>query len=96
MKERAACFPPASPTEKVAGAEVSNSVLRSAPAPIVEQVGDVVVLGIHDDPRKWNTPAYQQTERAILEHIGPQYFFSREEPDRQLVAPDFGLSTSGA
>jgi len=48
-------------------------------------------LRLFDDPRKWASPEYKAVERRVLDHIGPQYFFSKDQPNRKTTAPDFGL-----
>ena len=63
--------------------------LLSAPAAEVREVGDGVVLRMADDPRQWASPEYKAVERRVLDHIGPQYFFSRDQPNRKTTAPDF-------
>lgn len=66
--------------------------LLSAPAAEVHEVDDGVLLRLSDNPRKWDSPEYKAVERRVLDHIGPQYFFSREQPNKKTTAPDFGLS----
>jgi hypothetical protein len=70
---------------------IGRERLLSAPAYDVREVGDGVLLRLHADPTKWDSPEYQATERQVLAHVGPQFFFSRQNPDRVTVAPDFGL-----
>lgn len=44
---------------------------------------------VQPDPLAWETPECREAERRVLDHLGPQYFFSRDAPDRQTVAPPF-------
>jgi hypothetical protein len=68
---------------------VGRECLLSAPAHEVKAAGDGVILMLDESAEAWSTDAYRQRERAVIEHIGRQYFFSRLEPDRKLVAPQF-------
>jgi hypothetical protein len=61
----------------------------SMPAPVVESHPKGVLISLGESPYAWKTPEYQQTERAAIAHIGTQYFFSRHDPDRKTVAPEF-------
>lgn len=65
--------------------------LLSAPAAETREVNEGVLLRLFDDPRKWASPEYKAVERRVLDHIGPQYFFSKDQPNRKTTAPDFGL-----
>jgi len=70
---------------------IGRERLLSAPGHEVTEIDDGVLLSLHENPRAWDNPEYRATERRVLEHLGPQYFFSKEEPNRKTVAPDFGL-----
>jgi hypothetical protein len=63
--------------------------LLTAPAYEVKPVDDGVLVALDATADAWNTAAYRQREQAVIEHLGKQYFFSRHEPGRQTVAPDF-------
>jgi hypothetical protein len=63
--------------------------LLSAPAYDVKAAGDGVILALDESAEAWSTDAYRQREHVVIAHIGGQYFFSRFEPDRKLVAPQF-------
>jgi hypothetical protein len=63
--------------------------LLSAPAYEVKPVDDGVLVALDAAADAWNTAAYRQREQAVIEHLGKQYFFSRHEPSRQTIAPDF-------
>jgi hypothetical protein len=63
--------------------------LLSAPAYEVKEIAGGVLLALAADADEWQSPEYQAREAAVIEHIGKKYFFSRWEPDRETVAPDF-------
>jgi hypothetical protein len=72
---------------------MGRDTLLTAPAADVRAVNDGVLLRLTDNPRDWATEAYKTIERRVLEHIGPQYFFSRDDPNRKTVAPNFQIRT---
>lgn len=59
--------------------------LLSAPGAEVREVADGILLRLADDPREWASPEYRAIERRVLDHIGSQYFFSRDEPNRRTL-----------
>jgi len=63
--------------------------LLSAPAYEVKSVDDGVLIALDSSADAWETVAYREREQAVIEHLGKQYFFSRHDPGRQTVAPDF-------
>ena len=63
--------------------------LLSAPAYEVKEIAGGVLLALAADADEWQSPEYQAREAAVIEHIGKKYFFSRSDPDRETVAPDF-------
>lgn len=65
--------------------------LMTAPAPEVREIGGGVLMLLDDDPRAWDTRRYRRTERCVLKHLGPRFFFSKWRPWRRTVAPDFEL-----
>jgi len=70
---------------------IGRECLLSAPAHEVRELDDGVLLALHENPRAWDTPGYRAREKQVREHLGPQYFFSKDDPNRKTVAPDFGL-----
>jgi hypothetical protein len=70
---------------------ISRERLLTAPATEVREVDGGILLALAEDPTTWNTPEYRLLERQVLNHIGPQFFFSRDDPDRQTVPPVEGL-----
>jgi hypothetical protein len=73
---------------------IGQKRLLSAPAPEVHALDAGVFLRLADDPRSWPTPAYQSAESSVLDHLGRQYFFSKQEPHRRTIAPSFDLPQS--
>ncbi|MGE3270259.1 MAG: hypothetical protein AB7P40_16015 [Chloroflexota bacterium] len=70
---------------------IGRDRLMTAPAHELREIGDGVLIGLAEDPRAWNTPEYRQCERAVIDHLGQQYFFDRNDPERETIAPDFGV-----
>lgn len=70
---------------------IGRERLLSAPAWRAECVGEGILIEVAPDPRQWDSSGYQDVERRVLEHLGRQYFFSRERPAQQVATPDFGL-----
>lgn len=63
--------------------------LATAPAPIVERMGDGVLVGLGHDPGAWDTTEYRQVEETVRSHIGREYFFSKSDPEGLTKAPMF-------
>lgn len=61
--------------------------LLSAPAPAVRQLDTGVLVALGDDPAEWDSGRQRRIERAVLDAIGHEYFFSRDAPDRLTKAP---------
>ena len=72
---------------------IGKEKLLTAPAHETKGIGSGVLLGLSADPFAWDTENYRQVENAVLDHSGERFFFSREEPNRKTIAPDFGLPT---
>lgn len=64
----------------------------STPCAEVHRVDRGVLLALGTDPKSWNTEEHKLVEARAREHLGQQYFFSKDNPDRQTVSPNFGLS----
>ncbi len=60
--------------------------LLSTPANRVARLDDGVLVQLSDDPRSWNDPDYAEAERRALAHLGRDYFFSKQHPDRAGIA----------
>lgn len=63
--------------------------LLSAPACEVKPVGDGVLVALDASPDAWQSADYRHREQETIAHLGKQFFFSRSDPDRQTIAPDF-------
>lgn len=68
---------------------IGRERLLTSPAHEVKPVGDGVLIALDSSADAWQTAAYQQREQAVIAHLGKQFFFSRHDPARQTVAPDF-------
>lgn len=65
--------------------------LRSAPGRRAVGVGDGVLIELHEDPLAWDTPQYVACEQGVRDYLGPELFYSRTEPDRATVVPQWSL-----
>ncbi len=63
--------------------------LLSSPAYEVKPAGDGVLLALDSSASAWQSAAYREREQETIAHLGKQFFFSRLDPDRKTVAPDF-------
>jgi hypothetical protein len=63
--------------------------LRSAPAESVAVIDDGVLIAIATDPGAWDTPEYAVSEQQVQDRLGTELFFSKAEPGRLTVAPDW-------
>jgi hypothetical protein len=68
--------------------------LLSAPAYEVKPIGDGVLIALDSSAGAWQNPEYKKREQEVIEYLGKEFFFSRHEPDRKLVAPVFGAPRS--
>jgi hypothetical protein len=66
--------------------------IHNVDAPVVEPVGDGVIVGLDEDPLRWNSEVYVETERRVESHLGPLAFHSRAEPNRKTI----GLTPPGS
>jgi len=66
---------------------IGREKLLASPAGRLEEVGETIALALAESPFKWQTDEYRTCETAALSHIGPEYFFSKETPNRKLSAP---------
>jgi hypothetical protein len=69
---------------------IGRDRLTSAPGRVIE-VGQNVLVVVHDNPEDWAGPSASQLNQQVIEHLGAQYFFDRHAPDRPTRAPDYGL-----
>ncbi|NJK52743.1 MAG: hypothetical protein HC936_07795 [Leptolyngbyaceae cyanobacterium SU_3_3] len=63
--------------------------LISAPAYEVFENDGGVLVALDETPLNWQDESYKARERQVIEHLGSQYFFNRNEPERKTIAPDF-------
>lgn len=75
---------------------IGRERLLSAPAFEVAPIGNGVIVALDASAEAWRSAAYQQREQAVIEHLGKEYFFSRHEPERKTVAPDFRAEVNEA
>jgi hypothetical protein len=47
------------------------------------------LASLGDDPLAWDTPEYAILEQRLRDHLGPSLFYSKADPTRHTVAPDF-------
>ncbi len=67
---------------------LGKQCLRSAPN--AEPVGDGVLISVGDDPRQWGEPAAVSVEQKVRHLLGPELFFTKSDPDRVGVVPNWG------
>jgi len=65
--------------------------LMSTPAERVAAIDDGTLIRVTDDPTSWNTPEYAVREQVVRAHLGTELFFSKAEPERLTVAPDWEI-----
>lgn len=53
------------------------------------EVDGGVLVPVTGNPKGWDTAAYQRVEQEVVDHIGRDYFFSKEDPDKPGLAPDW-------
>jgi hypothetical protein len=75
---------------------IGEERLLTTPAPDVRRAGDGVFLALDTDPANWKLPTYHEKERDAIDHIGREFFFSREQPERETRAPDFRAESRSA
>ena len=51
-----------------------------------------LVIKLYDAPEDWNTESARQNYRSILDRLGQEHFYDRDNPASDTVAPDFGLA----
>jgi hypothetical protein len=68
---------------------IGDDRLRSAPAERVAVIDDGVLIVVAGDPAAWDTPEYAVSEQRVRAHVGTELFFSKAEPDRLTVVPDW-------
>lgn len=69
---------------------IGEERLRSTPASQVAMVDHGVLIGLGLEPTDWDTAEYATAEQRVRDHLGAQVFYSKAEPDRPTVAPQWG------
>jgi hypothetical protein len=72
---------------------IGRDRLLGVPSATASPVGDGVQVTLSDDPTAWDSPEYRRAEEAVLDHVGREYFYDAENPDRDSVAP--GMHQAG-
>jgi hypothetical protein len=68
---------------------IGDARLRSAPAERVAMIDDGVLIVMAGGPADWDTPEYALSEQRVRSHLGTELFFSKAEPGRLTVAPNW-------
>lgn len=63
--------------------------LLSVPGERVEKIDDGVMTVLSNDPWSWDSTAYTAREQQVRDHLGRELFFSKAEPDRVGVVPEW-------
>ena len=51
-----------------------------------------LAVQIYEHPEDWENEAGRAARNTAMAALGEQFFFDRREPDRETIAPDFGLA----
>jgi hypothetical protein len=70
---------------------LQKSKLLSSPAYFTKEYDNGVILALDETPFSWQSESYQKREEDVIEHIGSCYFFSKSDPQRKTVAPEFRI-----
>lgn len=68
---------------------IGDDRLRSAPAENVTATDNGVLIALAGAPGMWDTPEYAVSEETVRAHLGAELFFSKAEPGRLTIAPDW-------
>ena len=66
---------------------VGSDRLLGTPGVTASAVGAGVQVVLAEDPTAWDGKEYRRAEEAALDHLGREYFYSAQHPDRDSVAP---------
>jgi hypothetical protein len=72
---------------------IGREKLLSAPAYQVKEFPHGVLLTLGKEPTDWDTPEYREREQAVEAHLGKDFFFNKNDPDRQTRAAPFPKRT---
>ena len=68
---------------------IGRERLLEAPAQEVSPI-DAGVLAVRDtDPQAWDSPAREQADQRLLDHLGREHFFAKPHPPDPSRAPDW-------
>ncbi len=70
---------------------MGKNKLLSANVFEAKEINKGVSIQISESPQHWHEKNYQNSEKNFLKHIGDQYFFSKQSPNRKTIAPEFDL-----
>lgn len=68
---------------------IGRECLLDAPAFESKPLGSGVLMLVEEDPESWNSDESHYFD--VLSHVGDQYFFLRDNLDRQTAAPSYGM-----
>lgn len=68
---------------------IGKDRLLSCPAYSVEAVGEGVLISLAASPFEWQSSEYRTRERSAIDHLGERFFFSKSDPERATIGPDF-------
>jgi hypothetical protein len=63
--------------------------LLSAPGFEVGEADGGVLVALDEVPMTWTGGEYRAREAAVIDHLGREFFFSKDTPERKTVAPEF-------
>lgn len=64
--------------------------LRSVPGDETVMVDDGVLVTLGGDPGRWDGAGFAAAEHRLRDHLGAELFFSKANPERPGVVPDWG------
>ena len=68
---------------------IGKNRLVTTPGVITKSTPTGVIVQFGNEPLAWRTRGYRTAIEKALDHIGRQYFFDRQAPNRKTVAPPF-------
>jgi hypothetical protein len=68
---------------------VGEERILGAPAEEARRVDAGVLVALDESPANWNSDSYKSVEDRVRSHLGEEFFFSKEQPDRDTRAPVF-------
>jgi hypothetical protein len=70
---------------------IGKGRLLSAPAHRALEFDTGIFLQMHANADEWSLPQGIAGEQKVEAHLGAQYFFSKRDPSRRTIAPDFWI-----